>query len=164
MRTGHPVRITTAAARFLLATILVALPVLTLIRTAEPVLAGPPCYDTSCNYYDPQIDFNGVCAGSNAVTIDWVTSNTYAYEDDLRWANFCGANWGKSWNIACDSYGNCISAYVFQSYKNGTTLTLNNWYDDHVAHQAHWSLMLSGASSVDRTCLYENRSVCTPWH
>jgi|SRR5579859_3704444 len=127
---------------------------------SRAVLAGPPCYDTSCNYLDPQ---NEGCA-TNAITIDYIYDNYYIYVIDLRWESYCGANWAKAANDGCDSYGNCISAYYFQSYKNNVTLGTEAWFDDSTAYQAHWSYMLSGASSSDRVCLYENWNDCTAWH
>ncbi len=150
--------------RQVLVLILAAVPVFALmVGTSTTTFAGPPCYDTSCNYYDPHIDFNHTCE-NDAITIDYTFSNTYGYYVNLRWGNYCGANWARTFSSVCEPLPYCDSGYYFESHKGTTTKTLNNWYSDYNSQPNHWSLMLSGASSTDRVCLYEDRSHCTPWH
>jgi hypothetical protein len=152
------------AARLALTVILAAMPGLALVvGTSTTTFAGPPCYDTSCNYYDPQNNFSGVCA-NDAITVDYTWDNTYGYYVNLRWGNYCGANWARTFSAACSPGPYCDSGYYFESHKGSTTLTLNDWFSDYNSQPNHWSLMLSGASSTDRVCLYEDRSTCTAWH
>lgn len=151
------------SARLALIGLVATLPAMALVIGTSTAALASPCYDTSCNYYDPQNDFSGACA-SDAITIDYVWDSTYGYYVDLRWGNYCGANWAKTFSSSCQPGPTCVSAYWFESYKNNTTLTLSDWFND-TGQPAHWSLMLSGASSSDRVCQYESHSSnCTVWH
>jgi len=146
---------------FALGTLLSSLAV---IQTASPARAyEPPCYDYGCNYLDPTSSGTG-CDSFNSVNVDNVLDNTYGYAVDLYWDSFCGSNWALGRNEGCDSYGNCIDSYEFESYKNGTTLRTEDWRNDPVAYEVNYSYMLSGATSSDRVCEEENWNVCTVWH
>ena len=150
--------ITTPKPARILLLVLLSLPVFGLAHADQAMAYEPPCWDYQCNTLTPS---GTGCGSLSPVNLDNVASNTYAYTVDLYYSNTCGANWGLGRNEGCNSSGNCISAYYFQSNNYGSTA---GWRSDHTAFLTYPSYVLSGYTSSDRVCLYEDHNTCTPWH
>ena len=127
------------------------------------VVLAAPCYDDGCNYQDPQT----TGCSSDGITVDTIyDSDGYAYFVNLRWSSNCGANWARAQNEGCNApyYTHCYTGYAFFSLRGSTQIGTTGWFDDPQALNTYWSYMLSGATSLDKVCEYENWNKCTAWH
>lgn len=129
---------------------------------ASRVAYAAACWDVGCNGFDPQ----ATGCSSTGVTVDGRDGEypQYAYWVQLRYSTGCGANWGRtqatSYNI-CFGTGNPFCSGVhFQASGVGWSAEYDGTWQDL---DVHWTLMLSGASSVDRVCTWY-WAACTPWY
>jgi len=155
--------------------------VLTLLVTTTAVLRingmfptpngahAAPCWDTGCNGVDPQ---SSGCSSLNESTVDSVWRDNpgnlpATWVSDLRYSGDCGANWGRALSSNCGGDPCHSEVYV------------NNYYTAHYGGAwgdgTHWTPMLSGYSSMDIACGYQDgqddsdrdgddAAICTGWH